>query len=149
MVADGEGDFLSEEAGVGGNNGSTDDGFVAIGEEFDKTVAVMIDFARGDIIEIDEGFFVFAIAADEVFFIVANGGDLRVSISETDDTAIIDDVFGAFDEIGSKGDALLIGMLGGRFATNAIADGVDMLDGGFEKLVDSDAGVLIFDFGVF
>ena len=44
---------------------------------------------------------------------------------------------------------MTIGTFGGRFATDAIADSVNVLGGSFKVFVDFDAGIGEFDIGVF
>ena len=62
---------------------------------------------------------------------------------------IANDAFGFAEEVGNKNVAFIIGTFGGGLATDAIANGVDMLGGSFKVFIDGDAGVFVLDFGVF
>ena len=63
MVADGESNFLGDKIGVRSHDGGANNGVVfLVGEKLDEAVIDAVDFAGSDFAEINEGFFVFAIA---------------------------------------------------------------------------------------
>ena len=61
----------------------------------------------------------------------------------------IDGVFAFAGEVVSESHSFLVGAVGGGFPAKGIADGVDVFGGSFKIFVDENAGVLVFDFGVF
>ena len=62
---------------------------------------------------------------------------------------IIDGVFDFINEVVGNSNTLLVGAVGGRFAAKTVADGVDVLGGGFEVFVNGNANIGVFDLGVF
>ncbi len=48
-----------------------------------------------------------------------------------------------------KNGAFVFGAFGRGFAANAIADSIDVFNGSVEIFIDGDAGVFVFDAGVF
>lgn len=52
------------------------------------------------------------------------------------------------DDVASQGVAFEFGTLGGRFATDAVADGVDIFAGSFKEFITKDAGGFVFYLGV-
>ena len=62
---------------------------------------------------------------------------------------VVDRIFSFVDEIRCEDKAFLLGAIGRRFATDTIADGVNMLGGSFKMFIDGDTGGFVFDFGVF
>ena len=149
LMADGEGDFLCEEAGIGCDDGGTDDVMIAVGEKFDKAIVEIIDFAGADFTKVDDGFLAFVIATSEVLFVEVDGSNLEKSVGQANDAAIINDRSVAFGEIGGEGETLLGGAFGRGFAADTIADGIDVFGGSFEIFVDFDTGIGEFDVSVF
>ena len=88
--------------------------------------------AGGGFGEWKDGLFVSAALFFEILFVEVNCSYLQRCIGEARDTTIVDLVFGFFDDIGGESESLLIGAFGGRFSTDTITNGIDMLGGGAE-----------------
>jgi len=99
----GHGEFLDHEAGVGGDDGGTDDSLVAIGEEFDEATAEVGGVTGFGAREGDEDFADFAIATDAIVFGGTDGGDLGVGASDTSEASVFDGELGAMDDVGNGG----------------------------------------------
>ena len=82
-----------------GYYGSPENVIAAIDEQFDEAIVKVIDFAGGEVAEFDEGFFVFAVAFDEIVFGVADSGDFGISINYANKTFVVDLVFGFIDDV--------------------------------------------------
>ena len=149
VVADGEGDFGSHELGVRGDNTGPKDVIGAVGEEFDKTVVEIVDFADMGFASANEGFLVFAVTAKEIVFAETNDGNLRESVDSANGAFIIDRIFNFVDQIACKGETGLFGAIGGRFVVGAIAYSIDVFGRSFKIFVGGDAAVFVFDFDVF
>ena len=74
---------------------------------------------------------------------------MRESVDSTDETLIVDRSFDFVDDVVGQSGGFGLSAVGGGFVAEAIADGVDMLGGGFEEAVNGNAGFLVFNFGVF
>ena len=105
--------------------------------------------ASGDFTKGDEGYFVFAVAAGEIVFVEADGGDGGGGVGKTDEPVVIGRIFGFVDEVRGKEVAFVIGNFGGGIFAEGVADGVDVFGGGFKVFIGGDAGVFEFDAGVF
>ena len=68
-MANGHGDFTNDELGVRRHNSSTEDTTVTIGKEFKKAVVKIVDFADGEVVELDDNFAIFAVATEKIVFV--------------------------------------------------------------------------------
>ena len=53
------------------------------------------------------------------------------------------------DEISGESETLGVGALSGRFGADTISDGVNVFGRSFKVFINNNAGVFVFDFGVF
>ena len=60
-MADGDRQFLGHKLGIGGHNGGTNDTIIVIGENFNKTIVKVGDFASRDVFDIDDGGLIFSL----------------------------------------------------------------------------------------
>ena len=149
FVADGGGDFLNDEFGVRTNDGGAEELVFRVGEKLDEAVAEVGGVRSGDGGKWKDGFFAFKVFSNTIIFGETGGGDGGESIGDADEAFVVFEVFGLPYCIGSGESALVGGAFSGRFSAEAIAGGVNVLDGGFKEVVGFDAVVGIDDAGVF
>ena len=100
-VTNGKSDFFGKETSVRCNDTGADDAVVFVGDEFDKAVVEIVSFTGNGFVEIYYGFFVFAVAADEVIFGETDNSYLGLSVGDAGKAAVVRGCFGASNEVSS------------------------------------------------
>ncbi len=148
IMTDSDSEFFGHERCTWGDDSCTENVARMVGEDFDKTVIDTVDFTSGDVFEIDNGFAATAFHFGEVDFIIANDGNFWKSINGADEASVAGVTFGTASKIRNENRGLIFGALGGRFATNTVANGVNIASGSLEHAIDFDTGFGVFDAGV-
>lgn len=96
----------------------------------------IIDFSSGNVTQVNDRFFVFALLAFEFVFAEANSNYGRRGIGDSGKASVVSDIFSMIDEVGSQETTFIVGTFGGGFVVaDAITDGVDIFNGSLEGFI--------------
>jgi hypothetical protein len=142
-VLESEGTLGDHLTGVGADNVHTEDTVgLGVSEELDETVGVGVGLGAGVGAEGERPGLVLDAGLLELGLVLADPGDLGVSVHDAGDGAVVD-VAVVLGDVLDGGDSLLLSLVGKHGAECAVTDDANVRDLGAVLLVDHEAATVV------
>lgn len=142
-VLDSQGGLGDHLTGVGADDVDTEDAVgLSIGDELDLTLSLEVGLGTGVGAEGEGTDTVLDAGSLDFLLVLANPGDLGVSVHDAGDAAVVDVTVALLDVLDGS-DGLLLGLVGKHGSESAVTDHADVGDLGAVLLVDDKTAALV------